>query len=1323
MKVTCDKCGAGYDIQDERIPEEGMTMKCPKCLVSFRVKKDGDDKGSPGLDKSRTILGIGIQKKGLLDSLTKMQNKKKPDDEKKPAGSVGAIVTPAKKDAGAPSKVSGPTTLPGVGSGRAAESEDDEFFVKRYTGRVFGPFPVSSISKMLREGKLEGNEEISEDKESWRSLESHSLLREAKSGKVAHEVQKEKMEAMPDLPALKKKREESVPELPTLKKREDSAPDLPKLKTKKDSAPELPTVKKREQSAPELPTLKKREESAPDLPALKTKKDSAPELPTAKKRRESAPELPTAKKQKEAVPDLPTPKKDMTGKAPVSGAERADRDLPAPKVARGAAAGAEEDLPVSKGEAIDGTQGGGDEGDFPVARESSPSVSSTPMEDDLLQAKGGPKEDVAGGGAGGLDLSDLDLVEPKTESSGREDESGVRELDFSSEGEEVGESGGAEDPGFSLDQDLGATPIDLDELDVVMPSSKGAPSDVTEGTSAKREPSAQISTEIQPPPKGVESVKDTRGWFEKNKALVLGGVVVCLLVAVGVLVYKFVFAQEEKPGTARRTVTKKTTEPEKDVKVLILEELREDTVAGYEKAVAKAKKTASENKSSISTAVWAKAVYCLAVRYGIRVDDYKKVRAAFSKVVKSGEKHVEISKASALRDLYNKKAKKAGSVLSKMCEKEADLEACVFLGWAELERGRLKSARKAFKKALEKNEDYPAPLFGMGVAYVRSGLVEKGLPWLSKVVKVSPNHLEAKLVKSLIKLREKRDGVFQEKEHAELKKQLEKLIKPAEKSKSKTLNALAAGIWGLFLELSGERDESLTLLNDKTAKSRDPLVAAEHAWGLFRSGRFEECVKRIKKVKRRARGSLYLVHGEVECMLAMGQGDKALSVVRKVYKLHEKEPFLRVLRGRVNLVRKKPDSAEKYYKKALEIDPRYVPAYDAWIRLKIRDKKELPGAHAQIEQLGVQGIKDPRITFLRGDIFVGQNRWEDAEAAYKQALEERPFENRYKVALAEAYMGADKLNETQVVLKEIWSKAKSQEGVAILLAHYHKRSRDMEEAVKVLEKGVESRPTVTVKLALARYRLKRGDKKSIKMALDFLLKLVKEKRLDYRVNKMVGKAFLGVGNFTEAETYLKRALAIESKDVEGRLLMAKAYMGQGNTNRAVNELKEALEVDPEAVDVLEYRARIAFSRGAVLAAIEDLDKILKTKPSASAYTLKAECLLERRETKKARNALQKALDLDPRHPRAHFVLGRELYRSGKLKASVKSLRRALTVLEEQDAIWVPDAHYMLGQAFLQLRDSRQAKKHLETFLKLTKNDKARQTRRKDAQRKLRQLGG
>ena len=41
MKIACPGCKAEYNIEDSRIPPAGLNMKCPKCMATFAVRKEG----------------------------------------------------------------------------------------------------------------------------------------------------------------------------------------------------------------------------------------------------------------------------------------------------------------------------------------------------------------------------------------------------------------------------------------------------------------------------------------------------------------------------------------------------------------------------------------------------------------------------------------------------------------------------------------------------------------------------------------------------------------------------------------------------------------------------------------------------------------------------------------------------------------------------------------------------------------------------------------------------------------------------------------------------------------------------------------------------------------------------------------------------------------------------------------------------------------------------------------------------------------------------------------------------------------------------------
>jgi predicted Zn finger-like uncharacterized protein len=1343
MKVACKQCGATYDIKDERIPPSGMSMKCPKCLSSFRVTKEGASEENQGLERSRTILGIGLKDqqasgKGAGAEKKPFQPPSKPPwqasskppwqappKEDQPAeqkaaselaeqkaapkplvpspvatepkeGGEGrpsaqpALVTPPpdEKKPGGPAKQV-PTTLQGMGKG--GEGDERELYVKRYTGRVFGPFPPASIKTMLEEGKLEGNEEVSTDRQQWKPIGDHPLLGQKKEdgGKTKG----------------------SEPELPAVTKKQSSAPDLPSPKKQKSSEPELPAVRKKQSSAPDLPSPKKQKSSEPELPAVRKKqKESEPDLPAARSKQEgSEPDLPAAmtSQDSESRPDLPV----AAGEK-----ERQGIDLPA-EIGVAVDGGGQAGLPTPKSQAPPPVPAGGGS-DLPAEKEKSHSP-----EADLPAAS----EQQPGGGGGVLDLSELDLVEPKQEESqptvpaeaqgGEADRaSGARELDL-----------GAEEPvELSEREPRGASPIDLDELDVVLPGEepKGEPSGIT---SIEPEPAAAEELETVPPAgkPTIQKQPPSASWLEENKKLVVtiaGGVVLVAALAVGA----FHFLKQDEPASSaagRSRGTKPSTGSKS--KTVGVAEMWGDTPADFRKAFTKARAGLRRAPNDpVAAATVAKVAYAFAYRYEVKGKGYDRARASFKKAVSSGTDHGELRKARALSLLLNGKPKGAAGLTSKKCSKsKPEPESCILWGWASRARGKGKTARAAFQRALHADPDNITARVGLARSYLLAGDTEKAIEELVKAIKAKPSHREARLLRTLAELRENEEiaGRTESKKAAEMAKTVRKVVAEGKKAKVERTSRLAVAVEGGYERRVGNEDKGFDLLANAGEKSKDPLILIEHGWALHGSGRWKECRDVFREALDKARESLTASEGLARCLVGMGEGDSALGVVRKAWKIHPKNASVRVLRGQVNLARGKPDSAEKYYKKALAVDPRHAPAYVAWIRLKTRDGEGIAGAHAQLEQLAVQGVKSPELVFLRGELFEKEGKLEQAEKPYREAIQLRPDRNEYRVALGRVLVDQGKLDQGLETLEVVWKRAKCEKGVAEALAAYYRRSKNMERAIRVLKKGADHRPTVPVKLALAELYLKVGGKKNARKAIDFLAKLVTERRMDPRVNRMLGRAYLAVEKIEEAQRHLKSAVAYGEKDTAARLLLAKSYIAEGKTGRGVAELKEALQHDPDAYDVLEYRAEIAFHRGAVLAALKDLSRVLEKQPRASAYTLKAQCLLERRKRRAAQKALARAIKLEPRYPKAHFVLGQIRYRRGKLRGAVKSLRRAVTFLEERDAEWEIDAHYMLGSAFASLRDKRQAKKHLKKYLEMTKGDRARKSTRREVKRKLRRL--
>jgi predicted Zn finger-like uncharacterized protein len=51
MKISCERCSAQYDLDENRIPPSGMMMKCPACLHQFTVRRGGATSTPPTMPK------------------------------------------------------------------------------------------------------------------------------------------------------------------------------------------------------------------------------------------------------------------------------------------------------------------------------------------------------------------------------------------------------------------------------------------------------------------------------------------------------------------------------------------------------------------------------------------------------------------------------------------------------------------------------------------------------------------------------------------------------------------------------------------------------------------------------------------------------------------------------------------------------------------------------------------------------------------------------------------------------------------------------------------------------------------------------------------------------------------------------------------------------------------------------------------------------------------------------------------------------------------------------------------------------------------------
>ncbi|HUT99971.1 MAG TPA: tetratricopeptide repeat protein [Myxococcota bacterium] len=194
MRVRCEKCGSEYNIDDARVPPEGLQIKCPKCLATFLVTKGGEAPQTAGDmfelgdidlsdDPDGGSLELDLPEEGAPHTArhkSSMGGSTLPSIGG-PGGAPGPLPSPIPSlpnipGREAPASRSGTNPTPGaegkifdfidheIGSEDEAKSSGAiNFRIRRKSGKVFGPFNADTVNKMLAEHQLMGNEEASRD--------------------------------------------------------------------------------------------------------------------------------------------------------------------------------------------------------------------------------------------------------------------------------------------------------------------------------------------------------------------------------------------------------------------------------------------------------------------------------------------------------------------------------------------------------------------------------------------------------------------------------------------------------------------------------------------------------------------------------------------------------------------------------------------------------------------------------------------------------------------------------------------------------------------------------------------------------------------------------------------------------------------------------------------------------------------------------------------------------------------------------------------------------------------------------------------------------
>ena len=365
--------------------------------------------------------------------------------------------------------------------------------------------------------------------------------------------------------------------------------------------------------------------------------------------------------------------------------------------------------------------------------------------------------------------------------------------------------------------------------------------------------------------------------------------------------------------------------------------------------------------------------------------------------------------------------------------------------------------------------------------------------------------------------------------------------------------------------------------------------------------------------------------------------------------------------GLTSLRKNDSKAAESAFKKALEIDPKYIRARAALASLYLAMGDQEKGD----QELILAAKSDPEseeLLHILGIDGSGPRGLDDYENLYRDFLKKKPDSIAAKKKLTELLIMKGEYREARSYVGEIWRARRNDtdaiyfDGRILLAAKdyvqaenklflvtreaprfapgYHflglarLGTNDTRQAQIAFTQAKELNPVwLEPRIALARLYLARG---YYSFALEESEPILQAQPRNVDVLIMAGVARLKKGDAGQALDFFHRAKDLVPADANPRINIGAAYLVQKKYGQALTEYEEALKLDPDRIDALGSIAQVLVLQGSQKATFERIQQQLaKTKNKAEVYQLLGQLSVNQQDYEKALSYLEQAVALKP----------------------------------------------------------------------------------------------
>jgi tetratricopeptide (TPR) repeat protein len=332
---------------------------------------------------------------------------------------------------------------------------------------------------------------------------------------------------------------------------------------------------------------------------------------------------------------------------------------------------------------------------------------------------------------------------------------------------------------------------------------------------------------------------------------------------------------------------------------------------------------------------------------------------------------------------------------------------------------------------------------GKAHALTRLDRFDEARQVVNEALTVRPDDIE--LYVELGWLAERRKQYEQALDAYERALELDPVSMPAVQGKAQTLSDL-----GRF------DDAQQVIQHALTVRPNDPSLFLELGWLAQREERHEQALGAFERALELDQVSMPAVQGKAQTLSDLGRFDDAERVVWGALARRPDDVDLYVELGWLARWNDKDKRSLEAFERALEVDPRYLPA----VRGKSQALTAL-GRPDEARQALMQALArrpdDPELYVWLGELAEDQQRHEEALGAFDRALS-RPYDRAAARGKAQALNGLGRSDDAQRVIEEVFGRRPDDPDLYIELGWLAEDQERYGQALAAFDKALELAP-------------------------------------------------------------------------------------------------------------------------------------------------------------------------------------------------------------------------------------------------------------------------